>query len=105
MNDKDKKLTIVLLSVSFAMLISGYFFVPFVVHVWTYIANLAGEKDLFLAFTLLIYFVIFSFLGAALGLLLDAYGGKIAHAVFYFIKKIINLILDVTKRGEKTQNQ
>lgn len=76
MDSKEKKLITVLFTISFTMLIAGYFFVPFVVHIWTYIANLAGEKDVFLACTLFAYFTMFVFFGAGLGLLLYAYGAK-----------------------------
>jgi hypothetical protein len=101
MDNKDKKLVIVLLAVSASMLISGYFFVPFVVHIWTYIANLAGEKDMFLATTLFVYFVMFAFLGAALGIALNAYGAKWIKWSCGLFKRMTGRTIDVTKKNEK----
>jgi hypothetical protein len=76
METKEKKLAVVLFTISLTMLVAGCFFVPFVVHVWTYIANLAGEKDSFLACTLFAYFTMSIFFGAALGLVIYAYAAK-----------------------------
>ena len=76
MDYKERKLMVVLLTVAFSMMLAGCFFVPFVVHVWTYLANLAGEKDVFLAAILSVYFIMFAFIGAALGLGLNTYGGR-----------------------------
>jgi hypothetical protein len=93
MDSKERKLVIVLLTVSFSMMISGCFFVPFVVHIWTYLANLAGEKDVFLASILLIYFTMFALFGAALGLWLNAYCCGLLKAIYGGVKKLVNRLM------------
>lgn len=98
MDRKERKLIIVLLAISFSMMISGCYFVPFVVHVWTYLANLAGEKDVFLSSILVLYFAMFALIGAAAGLVINAYAGAFFIMIAGFIKKLINLILGAVKR-------
>ena len=98
MDLKERKLVIVLLFVSFSMMVSGCFFVPFVVHIWTYLANLAGDKDVFLASILIIYFVMFALIGAALGLGVNAYIDRVLKVLSGLSKKLINLILGAVKK-------
>ncbi|HVY53468.1 MAG TPA: hypothetical protein VHA13_03005 [Gammaproteobacteria bacterium] len=87
MDSKEKRLVVLLLSIAFTMMFAGYLFVPFVVHFWTYIANLAGEKDVFLACTLLIYFTMFALFGATIGILINAYGSHVTKGTGNFIRK------------------
>lgn len=87
MDSKERKLIIVLLSVSFLMMLAGCFFVPFMIHVWTYLANLAGDKDAFLAATLVAYFVMFALFGVALGLWINAYLVCVVKAIFSRTRK------------------
>ena len=87
MDSKERKLIIVLLSISFSMLIAGCLFVPFVINVWTYLANLAGEKDVFLATVLVMYFAIFALLGTVLGVVINAYALRVWKAICALMKK------------------
>ncbi|HLF67324.1 MAG TPA: hypothetical protein VI522_06860 [Gammaproteobacteria bacterium] len=90
MDSKEKRLVVILLSISFTMLLAGWLFVPFVIHIWTYLANLAGEKDVFLAVVLLIYFVMFAFFGTALGILINTYGGAAVTTVRNGVRRLFN---------------
>lgn len=89
MDSKEKRCFVVLLSISFSMMVSGYFFVPFVVNFWLYMANLAGEKEVFLASILIIYFTMVALFGAAIGILINAYGMRLIKPIGKFCKKYL----------------
>jgi|GEM_PF-5410790 len=98
MDNNERKLVIVLLCIAFSMMISGCFFVPFVIHIWTYLANLAGEKDVFLASILVSYFIMFAFVGAAVGLWLNAYGARLCHVLTGYGCKLLALVKSTKKK-------
>lgn len=77
METNQKSLVVILLITAFTMLISGIFFVQFVVHFWTSIGDLTANKDAFLGAILIAYLAIFSLVGIALGILIDSYLGSL----------------------------
>jgi len=87
MDSQERKQVVVLFSIAFFMWLAGCYFVPFVINIWTYLANLAGEKDVFLAAVLLVYFIMFALVGTAIGLLLNVYVPRVWHKLRGALKK------------------
>lgn len=87
MNNKDRRLIIVLLSMSFMVMISGTFFPLFFKYVWPKIVPFviygAGSSMIFL-----VYFIMFAFIGAAIGLMINSYTNKAFKRMQVFYKKM-----------------
>lgn len=87
MNNKDRRLVVILFSVAFMVMISGTFFPAFFKLVWPksipFVLYGNGSPVIFL-----VYFVMFAFIGAAIGLLINSYASKVFKRLQIFWKKL-----------------
>lgn len=77
MENSNRRLIIVFLSIAVTMLIAGCFSGYFIVYIWTNTVRLTSANyatDSFVAMTLCAYFVMCGFFGAAAGLFIDSLG-------------------------------